>query len=320
MDGISLLNLTKHGFDLPRALRMNESLMGPRGYDFMYGSELPVYEFSSYEDKWGTKKSLTIWAKPIAHLMSVEAYGSGAIKVSSHYKFNVGTSYAMCSQLVFAAANALYTNAPAEEMDNLVKACVVAWRGVYEGLGLSGYTPDASRFFELLRYTAYSHVDGTIKLVNDELTYGFVKTGKNDTVKELNGFLELQKHFPHLSIAVIQRLVKARAISICYRKIENKGVGSIHPKSAMYALIPAAIVSGTLRRLGQGADPVEIVADFEVGMADEESPDSLFSLFVQRNLGAKLGNPILGAVASKGALLHSAVSEELAARSAEDLF
>ena len=319
-DGIALLNLTKYGVDVERALAINESLMGPKGYDYIYGADnkLPVHDFCAHDDKWGNKKSLTVWEKPIATVISVDSYGSGAVKISQHYKFNVGTSYAICSQLVFAAANALYAGSSDEEMDTLIKACVIAWRGVYEGLGLSGYTPEAKKFFDLIRCGAYSFNTGKIKEVNGEITYGFVKTTKDDVVVEVDAFAALGEYFPCASLAVIRRLVKSRATCIAYRRVENKGRDSFSKKSEMTSLIPAAIISGALRRLGQGNDPVEVVVDMEAGV-EEQTPDSLFALFHEDNYASKLANPILAEVVGTGAQLHACVASELAARAQEEM-
>ena len=317
-DGITLMNLSKYGVNYDRAAKINSSLMGSQGYYYMYGSKLPYYGFASYDDKWGTKKSLTIWDKPVVTTMSVDEYGEGAVKVAQHYKFNVGTSYAVCSQLIFATANQLYKEPEGETFQTMLKATVLAWRGIYEGLGLSGYSPEASEVFNVLKFAAYDHVNCHINRKNDgSYTFGFIT---EDVVeKEVDAIAILEKHFgAHVGRDVLRRIVRSRATCITYRQIENKGCGSFNAKSSLRKLIPAAIVAGTLRRLGQGNDPVE-VQEAESFAREEQGPESLLELFHSSNYGTQLGNLILAKVAADGVFLHGAVANELASRAQQEL-
>lgn len=160
-DGIGLFNLTPYGINDEQAAEINSSLMGMGGYYFAYGKELPFADFMSYEDKWG-KKNFTKISKPIATLIPVDRYGYDAALVAEHYKFNVGISYGVCSTLTFATVNKLY--AGDEDLNVYLKACVVAWRLVYEGLGLSGYSEKATNFFEhlFIGVIASSKKDGKV--------------------------------------------------------------------------------------------------------------------------------------------------------------
>ena len=320
------MNLARYGVDYVRGAKLNESLMGPAGYHFVYGSDLPVYEFSSHDDKWGNKKSTTVWTKPVVSTMSVEEYGNGAALVSTHYKYNVGISYAVCSQLVFATANQLYIDSECDNFKHLLEATVVAWRLIYEGLGLSGYSPVAKEFFAALNVAAFSFKDGKLNLSNDpEQKYAmpFLVTEKKAQgfiVKEidgvghlLNGMASCGKQLGlnvsgNISRGAIMKLIKSRATCMTYRKIENKGEKSFTKKDARRELMVGAILVGCLRRLGQGNDPVEVTEAAAQERA-EVGNRSLFAIFNQSSdkFGSLLACPAMRAVVTQGVALHAAV-------------
>jgi hypothetical protein len=308
------MNLSNYGVGYRRAGLMNKSLMGLAGYDYFYGNDLPYLKFMSHEDKWSTKKSLKIWhdkegkGKGIVSTFSVDEYATAAENVCSHYKFNVGTSYAMCSQLTFSTANELYRSGESDLMETKLRATVVAWRGLYEGLGLSGYSREAQEVFDILRFTAYNHSDCKINRKTDgSFTY---ITKKEDIAEQVDSIKELRGHFPTVGADVLTMLVRSRAICITYRKIEKAGTNAV--SKSLTDLIPAAIVAGALRRLGQGNDPVEVMsAEEEMAMVEgEDSPASLMELFHSMKIGAKLPYVLLGDIAGTGSALHTKLRDE----------
>ena len=329
-DGITLMNLARYGVGAARAAKINASLMGPAGYHFVYGNELPVYEFSSHKDKWGNKKSTTVWETPVVSTMSVEEYGAGAALVSTHYKYNVGISYAVCSQLVFAAVNQLYTSAESASYDALVQATVVAWRLIYEGLGLSGYSPAAKEFFNILNVAAFSFETGKVNVSNDpDQQYVMPwavkeKRAAGFLVKEVDG-IEMLLHGEgiglngggNISRAAIFKLLRSRATCMTYRKIETKGDKSFAKKDARRKLLVPAVLIGCLRRLGQGNDPVE-VTEAAAQEREESGNRSLFRIFASKaaDFSALIACPPMRAIATQGIALHAAVTarfEQMAA-------
>lgn len=162
-DGIGAINLKHYNVTESEVRQMNDSLMGMAGYYFCYGKDIPFAGFMSYKDKFGKKdftKLEEVTDKEgnkvgIAKLIPIKDYVKGAALVATHYRFNVGIGYGVCSALTFATAEFAYSKA-AGTLKNpkmyewSIKACVIAWRLVYEGLGLSGYSPEANQFFEAL--------------------------------------------------------------------------------------------------------------------------------------------------------------------------
>lgn len=317
------MHLTRHGVDSKRAAAINESIMGPQGYHFVYGDNLPIYDFSNHDDKWGNKKSTKVWDKEIVSSLSVEEYGAGAALVSTHYKYNVGISYAMCSQLVFATVNKFYHKPESEDFKALLEATVIAWRLIYEGLGLSGYSVKAKEFFLLLNVLAFDYKNCRVYRTNKPdakyimpWTYEEVKA-EGYQVKEVDGLAELRTYIQEgteFSDAALTKLVRSRAFCMTYRKVENYGEKSFAKKDARRELKAGAIMAGTLRRLGQGNDPVEVIP-FEAAAAEEQESgkSSLFEI-VNTHLDAyckALKCPALRTIVSASVKIHIDVRSKL---------
>ena len=163
-DGIGAINLKPYDVTEAEVRQMNSSLMGMAGYYFCYSKdELPFAGFMSYKDKFGKKDFTKLEEMTdkegnkvgIAKLVPIKEYVKGAALVAKHYRFNVGIGYGVCSALTFSTVNLAYSKAKGtlkntDLLDWSLKACVVAWRLVYEGLGLSGHSSEAAQFFNAL--------------------------------------------------------------------------------------------------------------------------------------------------------------------------
>ncbi len=302
---------------------MNTALMGMAGYEYVYGNNLPYYDFSSHKDKWGTKKSFSVWDKAIATKVPVNEFISNSEAVAKHYKFNVGITYAICSQLIAASVDELYTQfgnpESAKNYLEMQQATVVAWRLLYEGAGLSGFSANASKLLSVLTYAAFSWTDCRIQRLGGEYTFNFMKNTENvESIKDLDGTKVIRACLTELGAAeisteVIYRLVKSRAICATYRKIENEGVNKV--AKVMESLIPAAIISGCLRRLGQGQDPDAVnkfMEDQNSRGPEDAVAESLMDLFQQCDYGNVLACPAIASLANVGTRMHVAVNTELA--------
>ena len=302
--------------------------MGMGGYHNLYQEELPVYSFSDHSDKWGHKKSLRVWDKPIANIHTVEAMSDIYVKTREHYTFNVGAAYSVCSHLTLQAVNAAVTDRGSEEFQNILKACGLAWRGVYEGKGLSGFSKSNSQFFEILTAACFDPAnklakrvvvekDGT-EMVRYQPKFMKAKILENETkvsediIATIPVLIEnLAKDDMFVSEDVVGLLVMARSVTSCYGKIERKGLDSFSSKDGRQALIDTAIVSGAFRRLGQGNDPVEVVAEdiYLTEEEQEEGPQSLMEAFNERNLSTFIKEPNIAELLSCGTLYHTVLRE-----------
>ena len=343
-DGIAFMNLTQFGFDVARAARMNESLMGPAGYEYVYGANLPVFGFCEYDDKWG-KKSLNLWgdaflvknldgemvAKSPITVIKPGAYGMNAAKVAEHYLYNVGASYGVCSALAFQAANAMQvdakTDADRKIQESLVGACVIAWRLVYEGCGLSGYSKKNKAFFELLNIAKMDPLNTkpvvAVLPKGSDATYMSVYKAKKagildqcvveSTTKHLNKTLSAAVGCGELSHDALIRLIFGTSAYTAYRSMEKKGIEGNNlfrvPGYKDAKVIKSATLFGCLRRLGQGNDPVD-VAEGESYIA-EGMPMSLIE--ETRRTGARgLYNSRMVDLVNLGTELFHQVSTQLA--------
>lgn len=159
-------------------LTMNNHAMGMGGYLVAYGKadvlSLPCAEFCSFKDAW-TKKKIIVEAGseamkvqikkgilPYARNKMVYEWIDTVGQVSNHYFNGVSTSYNISVVAINNSIDLQYKlwnlseDAKPEERDLLSKqltlalrTCAIAWRLIYEGLGLAGYSEGASKWFKL---------------------------------------------------------------------------------------------------------------------------------------------------------------------------
>ena len=160
-------------------LGMNTHPMGMAGYAVCYGDSFsgwPCEEFCSFKDAWSKKKlNVTSGSKveeglikkgilPYIRRKPMKEFTGAYRGVNSHYRGAVGTSYNLsvaavyeCLQLQYTVWNGDTSEATAEKLRIALLACASAWRLVYEGLGLAGYTPEAKAWFSLLNLSTWGN-------------------------------------------------------------------------------------------------------------------------------------------------------------------
>jgi hypothetical protein len=288
------INAHKYGIDTDSALTINASLMGMGGYFYCYeADDLPFFAFMSYEDKMG-KKSLTKWDKPVATAIAVDKYVSDAAEVHMHYKVAVGVGYGICSALAFQTWDSMY-RASGVDTDAL-KACVIAWRFVYESMGLGGYTPEAKIFMATLVQAARAWAAGVpmYKSSQDGLYYSANSTKLADTDRQGGGvpparvMANLMPAKLAKEPAVIYHLIKARARTLTYGALERGNF-------ARESLIMSSAIYGAFRRTGQGHDPVVPMTQDDAASygADDIVPVSVFDMVSEFQLSNYVKNPQL---------------------------
>ena len=334
-DGIGIMSLEGFGVTRDRAKAINNALMGPAGYLWMYGNvrtydefvsmdpaarpALPFDDFMSYDDKHG-KKALSFNADNSLPFVTssikgtdfdLEAYAEYAKLVNSHYKAAVGSSYAICSQLVFAAAELVYHTGEFDVVrkERTIEACVVAWRLIYEGLGLAGWSANATNFFTYFKPAALDYEQGRVKVQdNGRITSFYSRKGKELDAKNT---LKMCLAEAGLNEAVndntlLSSLLRSQAVVTVYQKLER---GDKVNRSVDH-LENAAIIAGTLRRIGQGKDPVVVEADPGFDMSEEdEGPLSMTEAFHERGFGALLANRAIGTVAGAACEAHVTIRD-----------
>lgn len=266
-DGIALLNLKILGVTKEEVLEINSSAMGLAGYEHLYGDDVPFADFVSESDKVG-KKSLRKASLIINTTMSDNNGKQVAITptfvgyfancVASHYRAAVGTSYGICSKLVFNAADVAATKP--ERLETLMTATLIAWRLMYEGLSLSGYSAKAERVMDIINIASVDVEGQQVLVKGDSLDFGF-RAQEGDVV--VSGASLLAAEFPGLVVTeeVFSTIIASRSITRVVPKLEGFGKLSSH-----WDLVrPAAIKYGALRRISQGDDRVAM----ELGLQEE---------------------------------------------------
>lgn len=266
-DGIAILALNNYNITIEEIREMNNSLMGLAGYAHLYGDDLPYGDFVSASDKNG-KKTLREVVTMINTSMKNDDgqevaitpafVGDYAARVASHYKGAVGTSYGLCSQLIFAAADSVA--AGNASVNNRLTACLIVWRLIYEGLALSGYSAKAARVMDILNIASVD-VNSQLVSVSPEgaLNLSF-KKGQDDVL--VSGASLLAEEFGlNFDAEVFQMIIASRSITRVIPKLEGFGKMSDH----WDAVKPAAVKYGALRRISQGDDRVAV----ELGLMEE---------------------------------------------------
>ena len=296
-DQCGSINGHKYGIDADIAIAINNSLMGMGGYFYCYEADnLPFFAFMSYEDKIG-KKSLTTWAKAVATAIPVDQYAVDAAQVHIHYKFAVGVGYGICSVLAFQAWDSMYRASGVDT--DAVKACVIAWRYIYESIGLGGYTPDSKIFMDTLLQAAHAWAGNVlmIKSLEDGLYYSANSTKLTAADKNSNNNPGVYPAHVIASLlpaklakeaSVIYHLIKARARTLTYGALERGNF-------TRERLVMSAAIFGAFRRTGQGYDPVApMTADDAAGYgADDIVPVSVFHMIDEYQLANHVKNPQL---------------------------
>lgn len=353
-DGVSMLNLGARGLTLSDVIEMNNSWLGLLGYKFSYGKKAHQWPYAEFSEtpkkkllKWDNEFDHKKYCKPyVTCIPKFSVYTDGGLlkemgffesgqEVQKHYRGPVGIGYGIASVLTFQLANAMYnpvqTNEYAFYLSALKLAVVVVWRRIYEGLGLAGYSPEASRWFKIL---AASKISKTFVEKDGQYYYpGHRATNPKDVAQDAivpllylgqeqkpgNGLSNFWLNEDgttneigyKLMYKAMSLICEAEAIRTFYSGTEK---GSNVVKAMQDPKIAEdAIIFGSLRRMGQGADPAGIqnmdidgTDPFEA--EDEVTPQSLFVLASVNKSYETLHNPYLADLLQSGTEIHTQVS------------
>lgn len=294
---------------LEAILYMNNHIMGMGGYVLCYGSnpaDWPCSEFFDYEASV-TKKALRVDEKTykilekkgiLPHIRQkplVEWFGATE-DVPKHYRMVVGITYNIAVIAINESLDLQYVIWTLEKikaekgslpekfekqlkvakvnLDLNLKACAIAWRLLYEGLGLAGFSPEATIWISLFNICPWG----------DAWTWGpdgKPSLTKDDTPKELSFSFSLMKYlgnyegnrdgkgqwsggFSHLTEAdaICRQIIRYSNIKADWSTLENP---SSDGKKIRYAAILGnksrfnkAVLRRSQRLLSQGVDWVMV--------------------------------------------------------------
>jgi len=189
-----------------------------------------------------------------------------------------------------------------QHVNVMTQASAWLWRGVYEGLGLSGYSPDAFTFFEAFTYALRNKgLVGDASIVDDKGNVTSIAVAKPNVIggvtigMTLGAFLS--KHYK-MTLEIANEVMAACLLYNGYRAIER---GQHVPSEAVYDKVPPtmldtyenlyydnmsgwpdtketeyidhAVLAGVFRRAGQGTTGVS----FDDEMDGESSSQMIYT-------------------------------------------
>lgn len=275
-DGVFMMNLSVYNFTTERALKFNDSYLSLKGYSLVYGLDPKQHPFADFCEVPGKKKIDYCWNN---YFWPEDKYRQVCKDVRNHYIGPVGASYGVSSMLVFDLVNKMYSGTKDNVINKYEAATVCAWRMLYEGLGLAGWSADASKFFTILRAAAFAkaHLPGNNLVGYSEdgriTAFGYVKDDEDkkpfdpiDPLIELSGLNyqnpdKTEEEIHAIKRVIMKKVVEAMSYYIGFNALTR---GNPYAKTVMKdkTFFIKSVVYGALRQATQGTDPVE-VKEFE---------------------------------------------------------
>ena len=317
-DGINLINLSSFGVDYERASKINGSVVSFRGYQFVYGPDSkdhPYAEFSNPEDciKKGFDNQI-----PYMTRIPTGNYIEACEKIQYHYRSAVGIAYGIASVLSFKTLDLLYKFGEGSLEYKLQRSAnVVTWRILYEGLGLSGWSANAERFFYLLGALTFT-TKGSLTKDDEGNVSKFIPEYKCKNGELIEDVLPLLVELSELGYIPEGMPDKAEAArKAIFRRIldANKvriGFGAITRNSNWKKYIKPEhkneySIFGALREASRGFDSVgsnSFHAMDEEMDGDETISESLFNIVLRKKLWENLSCQWLATALRESALVH----------------
>lgn len=341
-DGVSMLNIGIRGLSISDVNEMNDSWVGMKGYKIIYGDKVGGWPYAEFSES--PKKKWMKWSDPadkakycVPYVTKIEKANyleSGAL-VQKHYVAAVGIAYGIASVLTFKLADALYNPTVSSiEIQAMKLAVVIAWRAIYEGLGLAGYSDAATKWFAVLGASKmsgkYVFKEGEYlmprdkKVTKDDVPLDAISTllylgEKEEDGKGLSKFwigkdrADGSNHYYILMYKAMSMILAAEKTRTFFGGLE-KG-GKITKLINTEDQLKDCYVFGGLRRMGQGFDPAGINTLESIDAMDMDDevilPKSLFVGIQETEAYNRLCNPYLRSMLINGINIHNNVSLHL---------
>jgi len=258
-DGIMVINLSKYGYTKERALaKINNDALSFEGYKLVYGENVLNHPYADFCQVPAKKRLDNLWFNK---LTLTKDYNEVCTKVGEHYAYCVGKAYGIASVLTFDLIQVYYQQSDLE-IKYAKLATLFAWRLMYEGLGLAGWSDTAEKFFAILKALNYSR-DGFVYFHNNG--YEPKRILKSDI--QLDGFEELinlsgfnfekeglnETQIKQVKTSVLRRVLNAYKIYSAFNNL-SKGyyVKTIKNDKVLFT---KACMYGSLRHATKGIDP-----------------------------------------------------------------
>jgi hypothetical protein len=330
-------------------LSMNTHAMGMGGYLVAYGKSnvlnLPCAEFCSFKDAWTKKKiiveagseALKVQVKkgilPYARNKAVTEWIDTVGDVSLHYQNGVSTSYnisvvainnaidlqyklwaiGLDYEIEYAKAHDPAVDVLSKQLTLALRTCAISWRLLYEGLGLAGYSENASKWFKLfnLASSGTHYIEGPFG--PKPMTQG---TKPEDGLSITKALAE-GAEFSHRSDAhvIAGALSRISTVLADARALENpaKNEKRYEDVVASATRFNTAVVRRAQRLCSQGddailrdsldVDPAEMMGGYDEDSSQQAQ--SCLELFIKSKLWGQLACPWQAANMQRAALFVS---------------
>jgi hypothetical protein len=278
-DGVGAMNGSARGMTVADAVRMNKSVAGMAGYNTIYANtKMP---FADFLEKPSKKNLLQPKGFAYASFLphdDVEEFAFNPeyshvglrgthVNTANHYMYSVGTGYGIASAVTCWAAVCALNPKWSNKMPLLEKAILVIWTLVYEGLGLSGYSATAAKFFDVLRVSSFGI--GKDKDGNHQYQYAIDKDGNpvptfsdvakeqkleaNDAVAFMLNALDLPEDDDWIS--VLEVLIDFNNFRMKYGKLDRNQITPEKLEKWSDHDLARITMVGMFRHMGRGVDP-----------------------------------------------------------------
>lgn len=322
-DGDALLNGSRYGINAEKAKVINQTLLSMGGYSKLFGSNPanhPYADFCSVGEAKLKKSFLSPKNLVYCWMFPPQQYVKITRSVGNHYRGPVGITYGIASVLIFDLANKAYSLSDKERSGQDFKfieyAALMSWGVLYEGLGLSGWSEKASKFFELLRFRWAKALGRTStgELSPDESQWvdGASIDPKEEMVKILMAETNLaafdlkpELRAPFVK-AILAQIIEAEDIRQGFGALANgrKQAKRIREDANLYL---KTAIAGCLREGSRGTD-VGGLGQYEEEMMEEIPVESVHSSVVEHKMWNAISNPWLCEMLENIAKLHHEAS------------
>lgn len=329
-------------------IMMNKHVMGMGGYLLCYDhkssmTNLPCAEFVSFKDAW-TKKKIIVhpgseaqkvqlkkgilpYARNKAVIDWIETVGD----VQDHYRSGVSTSYNIAVTAVNEALDLQYQvweghpdldgRLPKRLLLSL-RTCAIAWRLLYEGLGLAGYSEGASRWFQLFSLGSFA-VKFQEGPFGPKPLFGNQEGGEqiSSALAEGAGF-----HFRKDSNVIANHLCKISMILADSRAIQDpsKNTKRYEEVVASKTRFSEAVIRRAQRLSSQGEDNVmrqALEAAYDEDFFEDpgnESGQSVIDIFIYEKMWEQLACPWQAKNMKRAAIFMAESTKIIAANSQKE--
>jgi hypothetical protein len=246
------------------------SLFGKKGYDFAHPGDITDQPYAEFFAGNAAKGELILGSHTPVE-MDVQDFVAAARKTGNHYGAFMGKTFAMSSYLVLALCAQLERRGHGNTDPDMEKACVLAWRRLYEGMALSGCSEDAvdmlSDFQKIVRNNCLKVSEGVgmqLLALGWDVVEVRTESGAYYVIKGIDALRFAWMPIGDLEYGVAKYLYQALMVTGIYSLIESESnyeddeevtaedVVSAEGRGHLRPFVKLAIIFGMLRRGGKG--------------------------------------------------------------------